>query len=263
MNMYLHELKSNRKSTIIWVAALIGSLALFLSFFPSLAHDTAQYKQVLEGYPKELRKAIGLSVDSLTTLLGFYSYIFVYIKLCGAIQAMMLGLSIVSKETREKTADFLLTKPVTRSQIITSKLLAAFTLLVITNILFSSASIFITSFVQTEDYRLKTLLLLSSTLFFLQLIFLALGAVVAVIFPKIKSVISVSLGIVFAFFIIGMISSGTDDKILRYFTPFNYFDSFYIMDHLSYEMSFIVIGFIVTILSIWISYIVFHKKDIS
>ena len=106
MNMYLHELKAYRKTTIIWNVALVGSLLLFLSFFPSLARDADEYKQLLEGYPEELRKAIGLSVDSLTSLLGYYSYIFVYLKLCGAIQAMMLGVSIVSKETREKTADF-------------------------------------------------------------------------------------------------------------------------------------------------------------
>ena len=136
MNMYLHELKAYRKSTIIWIVALIGSLALFLSFFPSLARDAEEYKHILDGYPEELRKAIGLSVDSLATILGFYSYMFVYLKLCGAIQAMMIGISIVSKETREKTADFLLTKPIARPQIITSKLLAALTLLVITNISF-------------------------------------------------------------------------------------------------------------------------------
>lgn len=263
MNMYLHELKAYRKSTIIWIVALVGSLAFFLSFFPSLARDTHDYKQILEGYPEELRKAIGLSVDSLATLLGFYSYMFVYIKLCGAIQAMMLGVSIVSKETREKTADFLLTKPVTRPQIITSKLLAALTLVVITNILFSSASILITSLVKTGDYSLKTLLMLSITLFFIQLIFLALGSAVSVIFPKIKSVISVSLGIVFAFFMIGMISSGTDDKVLRYFTPFNYFDSFYIMDHSAYETSFIIVGAMIIIAAIVTSYIVYRKKDLS
>ena len=105
--------------------------------------------------------------------------------------------------------------------------------------------------------------MLSVTLLFIQLIFLALGSAVSVIFPKIKSVISVSLGIVFVFFMIGMISSGTDDTVLRYFTPFNYFDSFYIMDHSAYETSFLVTGAIVIIVSILISYIVFLKKDLS
>ena len=235
MNMYLHELKAYRKLTLIWILALVGSLVLFLSFFPSLARDAVSYKQLLEGYPEELKKAIGLSVDSLTTILGFYAYVFVYIKLGGAIQAMTLGLSIISKETRGKTADFLLTKPITRTQIMTAKLLATVTLLVMTNVIFSSATIWITSLVTENQYNMKRLLMLSITLFFIQLIFLALGVMVAILFPKIKSVISVSLGIVFAFFMMNMISSSTDDPVLRYFTPFHYVDSMYIMNHGAYE----------------------------
>ena len=71
-------------------------------------------KKYLKDYPEPVRKALGLSVDSISSILGFYSYIFLYITLCGAIQAMNLGTSIISKEVSEKTADFLLTKPVTR-----------------------------------------------------------------------------------------------------------------------------------------------------
>ena len=103
--------------------------------------------------------------------------------------------------------------------------------------------------------------MISITLFFIQLIFLALGVIVSVIFPKIKSVISVSLGTVFAFFMLGMIASSTDDTVLRYLTPFNYFDSFYIIDHAAYETSFIVTGAIVMIVAIVTSYTVYRKKD--
>ena len=263
MNMYLHEMKVYRKSMLIWIVALVGLLLLFFSFFPSLSRDAEAYKQLLEGYPEELRKAIGLSVDSLVTMLGFYSYVFGYVKLCGAIQAMMIGTSIVSKEVREKTADFLLSKPVTRTQIITAKLLAALTLLVMTNVIFTSATVLITTLFKTEEYSLSILLMISITLFFIQLIFLALGVIVSVVFSKIKSVISVSLGTVFAFFMLGMIASSTDDTILRYLTPFNYFDSFYIIDHAAYETSFILTGAIIIIVAIATSYTVYRKKDVS
>ena len=80
--MYLHELKVYRKSTMIWIVALVGLLLLFLSFFPSLSRDAEAYKQLLEGYPEELRKAIGLSVDSLVTMLGL---LLVCVWLCKAM----------------------------------------------------------------------------------------------------------------------------------------------------------------------------------
>lgn len=262
MNMFLHELKAYRKSTIIWSISLVALVALFLSMFPSFSKDAEEFKQLLEGFPVELRKAIGLSVDSIATLLGFFSYAFLYIKLAGAIQAMNLGTSILSKEIREKTADFLLTKPVTRTQIVTSKLMAALVSLVLTNIVFISATLMIASLVAGNDFSRKTLLLVSITLFFIQIMFLVIGILISIVFPRIKSVICVSLGTVFGFFMLGMISSTTDDTGLRFLTPFNYFDSAYIVKNMAYENSFLFVEIIFIIIAVGASYYMYVKKDV-
>jgi ABC-2 type transport system permease protein len=261
MNMFLHEVKAYRKSTWVWTLSLAALVVLFLSMFPSFSKDAEEFKKLLEGFPVELRKAIGISVDSIATLLGFYSYAFLYLKLGGAIQAMNLGTSILSKETREKTADFLLTKPVTRTQVVTAKLLAAMVSLVMTNIVIASVTMMMAAFV-ANDFSKKALLLVAVTLFFIQLMFLALGFIVSVIFQKIKSVISVSLGTVFGFFMLGMISSTTGDTALRYLTPFNYFDSAYIVKNTAFEHSFLIAGITFIIAAVGASYYVYAKKDV-
>lgn len=262
MNMFLHELKACRKSTVIWTLSLVALVVLFLSMFPSFSKDAEEFKKLLEGFPVELRKAIGLSVDSIATLIGFFSYAFLYLKLAGAIQAMNLGTSILSKETREKMADFLLTKPVTRGQVVTSKLLAAFVSLVITNIMFITAIFVMASIVSEDAFNKEALFLIAISLFFLQLMFMALGIVVAAMFPRIKSVISVSLGTVFGFFMLGMISSTTEDEALRYLTPFNYFDAAYTTQHEGYETSFLITAAIFIIAAIVASYYLYSKKDV-
>jgi ABC-2 type transport system permease protein len=262
MNMFLHELKAYRKSTIIWTLSLVALAVLFLSMFPSFSKDAEEFKKLLEGFPVELRKAIGLSIDSIATLIGFFSYAFLYLKLAGAIQAMNLGTSILSKETREKTADFLLTKPVTRAQVVTSKLMAALVSLVITNIVFIAATFMMASIVVGDNFNKEALFLIAASLFLLQLIFMALGIVISVIFPGIKSVISVSLGTVFGFFMLGMISSTTEDEALRYLTPFNYFDTTYITEHASYEASFLMTGALVIMAAVIASYYLYAKKDV-
>lgn len=262
MNMFLHELKAYRQSTMIWTLALMSQVILFLSMFPSISREAEEFKKLLEGFPEALRIALGLSVESIGSILGFYSYIFLYISLVGAIQAMNLGTSIVSKEVREKTADFLLTKPVTRTKIMTSKLLAALTSLVLTNIFYLGTATIMASLVETKEYSTKIFLLLSLTLFFLQLIFLAIGITISVVVPRIKSVLPISLGTVFAFFIIGALASTTGDDALRYLTPFKYFDFTYIIQNSGYESSFMIvtIGFIV--IAIAASYYIYSKRDI-
>jgi ABC-2 type transport system permease protein len=132
MNMYLHELRAYRKSTIIWTCSMIGLLVFFLSMFPAFSRDAEEFNRLIQGYPEEVRKAFGIG-SNITSFFGFYTYIFFYIVLCGSIQAMNLGISIISKEVRQKTADFLLTKPVKRKQVVTSKLLAVLTALVLQN----------------------------------------------------------------------------------------------------------------------------------
>lgn len=262
MNILFHELKAYRNSTIIWACSMALLAVMYIFIFSSVSGDIESFKSVLQSMPEVLRKMLSIYVESISTLEGFYSFVFVYIVLCGAIQAMNLGVSIVSKEVRDKTADFLLTKPVSRERILTFKLLAALASLLITNIIYLLITIPTTLTVNT-DFNMKIFLLISFTLFFVQLIFLALGFLVSVAAGKIKSVISVSLTTVFGFFIISMLGSVIGDKAVRYISPFKYFDSTYIVKHAAYETSFIIVGIVVVIAAIAASYLVYLRKDIQ
>nr|WP_304215374.1 ABC transporter permease subunit [Fredinandcohnia onubensis] len=261
MNVFLHECRAYRKTTLIWTLSLVGMMVLFMSMFPTIAKDIEDYKKVLDGFPDAMKQALGLQVDTFGSVLGFYSYVFVYISLCGAIQAMNFGTAIVSKEVREKTADFLLTKPITRKTILTAKILAAFTSILFTSIVYLVASWLMVAAVATDEYSTKAFLLISISLFLLQVIFLAIGIFLSVYLPKIKSVLSVSLGTVFAFFIIGMLSS-SGDEYKRYLSPFKYFDSYYMIEHTSYEGAFLIVGLGIVAVAIIASYIYYTKKDI-
>lgn len=262
MNMFIHELKAYRKSTIIWTISLISIAVLFLSLFPAIARDADEFGKMMEAYPESIQKAVGFTVESISSILGYYSYVFLYIALCGAIQAMNMGISVISKEAREKTVDFLLTKPVTRKNIMTSKLLASVTLLVITNIVYIASASMIASIIAIEDFSYKIFFMISITLLFIQLIFLALGIIISVILPKIKSVVPISLGTVFTFFIISMIGSSVENDAIRYITPFQYFNTQYIIKNSNYETSYMVVGTVFIILAIAASYAIYSKKDV-
>lgn len=262
MNILVHELRAYRKSTIVWTISLIAIAALFMSFFPSFTKDTEEFRKLLEGYPAALREAFGINLDTFFSILGFYCYGLSFVTLCGAIQAMNLGTSIVSKEVREKTADFLFTKPVTRTAVLTNKLLAVLISIVITNIFYIAAATLLACQVAAEDFDVGIFVLLSLTVLLTQLIFLGIGIIVSVIFQKIKSVLTVSLATVFAFYFLGMFSSTSGDEVKRYLSPFKYFDTAYIMEQSKYEASFLITGAGFIIIAIGISYFIFAKKDI-
>ena len=262
MNIYLHEWRSIRKSTLIWSGSLIAVMLLFLSMFSGISADADQFRTLLNGYPESVRDALGISIDSIATLLGFYSFVSTYILLCSAIQAMNLGIVILSKEAREKTADFLLTKPVTRHRILTAKLLAAVTSLVATNIVYLLAASMMVQNIKDSSFHWGPFLLIFASTFIVQLMFLSLGIILSVLIPKIRSVLSVSLGTVFGLFAIGMLGSVLGDEAVRYITPFKYFAPAYIIEYSAYEFSFIVVAILFVIAACTASYVIYEKKDI-
>lgn len=262
MNIYLHELRTYRKSTITWTIALVMFSILFISMYPVLADDAKVFDQILGAFPEEFVKALGLSTLNLSTVLGFYSFVFAYVMLIGTIQAMNLGTSILSVEIREKTADFLLVKPVKRSKIVTSKLLAVLTSIIITDIIFTIAAKIMFDIVKTSDYEMKIFILITLTLFITQLVFIGLGMFVSVLFKKLKTVLPISLGFVFGFFIIDMLNETLDDVKLSYLTPFSYFNLEKIIETGKYDNNYLILSFILTFLLIGLSYVIYQKKDI-
>jgi len=262
MNMYLYELKAYRNATMIWTASMTGFVLLMMAMYPSFAGDAEAFMDVLASMPESVVQAIGIQIDSIASLLGYYSYIFLYVSLCGAIQAMHLGSSILSKETREKTADFLLAKPVTRGAILISKALAALTLLLATNIVYFGAASLIASSVALEPYDYGAFALISLSLLLLQLIFLAIGIAAAMLLPRMKTVLPVTLGTVFAFFVLTFIGSSSGDGKLRYVTPFHYFDRAYIIQHGSYETGFVAASLAIIAVCLLFGYLRYRSRDV-
>ncbi len=262
MNMFLHELRSYRKTTAVWTASLVAVSVLFIAMYAAIRPDLNEFKTYIENMPVGMRMAFGISPKYITTLEGFYSFSFVFVVLFGAIQAMHLGTSIISKEVRDKTADFLLTKPVTRKSIITAKLLAALSCIIITNAVYLPVTTIAASTVKVNSSSMTKFFMISITMLFVQIIFLSIGFMISAAAPKIRSVISVSLSIVFGFYIIGMLGAVIGEEAVRYLSPLKYFDVMYIIKNTSYEASFAALGGIIAIISIIAGYNLYLKKDI-
>lgn len=262
MNIYLQEFKSIRKSLIIWTCSIVALAALYLGIYPEVSQDMESFRKLFEAYPKEVLSMLGVDINLLTSFLGFYSMIFTFVVICGAIQAMNLGLTVLSRESRERTADFLLVKPVTRSTIVTSKLLAAFTALLVTNIVFCGGTTLFAHAFGVGNYDEKLFFMINLTLFFIQIIFFALGVFISVFFNKLKSVLPISLGLVFGLYMIGALLVTDKEDAVRYVIPFKYYDTIHIIKNASYETTYLVLSAVIIAITVIASYIIYNRKDI-
>ncbi|NLI21270.1 MAG: ABC transporter permease subunit [Clostridiales bacterium] len=263
MSIFLHELRFYRRNTAIWTASLCAGTALLFSMFPAFAGNTQALEDVLRNYPDVVQKAFGLSPETIGTVPGFYSFIVTFLMLCGAVQAISLGISVLSKEIAGKTADFLLTRPLTRGRVLTAKLLAVLCCVAATSAVSIGATFAMAFSVKDAAFDLGPFVLMALSFFWVQLIFLALGFLIGAAAPKIRSVLPISLSTVFGLFIVGMVAAALDQKDLYYLSPFKYFDTVGILQTSAYQTSFVVTAAAVTALAVCAGYAVYGRRDIQ
>jgi ABC-2 type transport system permease protein len=262
-NIYLHEFRARLKSVIIWSLSLVAILFFVFSIFPTFAKEADLMNQMMEKLPAALLAAFGLDKTNLASVLGFYGFAFIFVQLCLAIQAANYGFGLVSIEESELTADFLLSKPVSRAQILTSKLLAALSSLVITNLVLWAASFAaILIFRGNRDFDPATLALVLASALIFQLFFLSVGLVVSLLVRRVRNVTPYSLGLGFGTYVLSAFSGVFGDVKLEYITPFKHLAPNYIILHQAYDTPLVLLNVMVTLVSLAVSYWLYLRRDI-
>jgi ABC-2 type transport system permease protein len=262
-NIYRHEFLTRLKSVIIWSIALIAIIFAFFSIFPSFANQAALLNEMMAKFPPELLAAFGLNGGNMSSVMGFFGLIFLFTQICLAIQAGNYGFGLVSIEETELTADFLISKPVSRTQILTSKLLAALTSLTITNlVVWASSFAAITLFRNGHDYEKLPLVLLLVSIVIFQLFFLSVGLIISLLVKRVRSVTPYSLGLGFGMYVLGAFSGVQGVSILEFITPFKHFDPNYIVQHRAYNTPLVLLNVAVIVVSLAASYWLYIRRDI-
>jgi ABC-2 type transport system permease protein len=263
MNIFRHEFKTSLRSLIVWSAAMVAVILIFESLFSSFALQSEQINEMMDKFPPQLLAAFGLSGTDLSTVLGFFAFTFLFVQICLAIQASNYGFSLVSVEEREWTADFILTKPVKRTRVLNSKLLAALSGLAITDLVVWAASFgFINIFRADKPYDAGILMLMMLSIVPFQLFFFAVGLVVSLLVKKIRSVIPFSMGLAFGMYLLSAFSDTLGTGVLEKITPFKHFDPNYLIQRGNFNPALVLVSISLIVISLAGSYILYEKRDI-
>ena len=134
MNLLLRELRANLKSLLIWSAIMAGLIYMGMIKYSAFAKTGGAVNSLFDQMPQPMLTVLGIVPGTdLTTVAVFYSIFFLYFSLLAAIHAVMLGTIIIAKEERDKTADFLFVKPITRHHAIRIKVIAAMIQIIVLN----------------------------------------------------------------------------------------------------------------------------------
>lgn len=262
MNIFLRELKANVKSLIIWSVIIALLIMIAVSKFSAFAGDP-EMLAILDTIPPAMMDALSMNSFNLTTLTGFYGIMFIYFSLLGAMSGAMWGSDIISKEERDKTVEFSLVLPVSRSRVITAKALAA--------LVNSAAFVLITwviSIVAVQSYSpdqgfYDFLTLEMQAMFMLELLFLAVGLLLGCAMKRYKLAGSTAVSIILVTYFMSIISAMQEDlDFLKYFTPFKYFDSGELYRTGQLDSTFLLITLAIIVVSVAGAYLTYNRRDL-
>ena len=226
MNIFLRELRAGKKSLIIWSVCMILLVASGMAKYTAYSGAGQSMTELLSKIPYSLRVLLGMSGFDMTTVMGFYAMLYVYLLPAAAIHAVLAGAGAIAAEERDKTAEFLFTRPVSRLSAVTQKLLYALTAAIVLNLVTLFSSLGMVAHYNTTADASGAILRLMTAMFLNQLIFLSLGAAVAALMRRPRSAGALSSGILLAAFVFAkFIDLIKAPGILRLLTPFKYFDT--------------------------------------
>jgi ABC-2 type transport system permease protein len=265
MIVLYRELRKAQKALWIWFAVLGGLILMMLSMYPEFSKSTESINELLESYPEALKSAFNMDQLGFETVIGFYAIEgYLFATLFGSIFAVMLAANIVVKEESDKTAEFLLAKPITRKEVITEKLLAVFLAITEFNLLLSLITFIGFNIGSDEAIDTAVFILICIGPFLLHLTFASIAFLISTIMKKSRNIISISLGIVFITYFLNILSSISDKlEFIKYVSPFEYVDAAALINDQAISSIYLVIMAVIIGLTVTLSYNVYQKKDIA
>lgn len=263
MNLFIQEFKMSVKSLITWCSGVMIFLGIIATKSTGITGDSSSdMTNIISNMPKSLQTIFGLGEVDLSKTIGIFAITLLYISLILAFHASSLGNLCFSREERDKTFEFLYVKGMSRFSILGVKILVSLIQILILNILTYIFSVIIIRITLSENIA-KDFLPMMMGVFFIQLIFFSIGLLLSFLLKDSKKSGSLSFAVVIVCFLFTMFSDISEKAhVLRYITPFKYFDG---KEILSNGLNFIYIGICIILSILFISYscILHNKRDLS
>lgn len=260
MTMVKHEINQGKLSFLIWTASVGMLLAVCVFLYPEMKGEMEGVSELFASMGS-FTAAFGMDKLNFGTLIGYYAVECGNILgLGGGFYAALCGAGILSKEEKERTAEFLLVHPVSRSRIVTEKLIAVFLQITAMNLLIYALAAGSMAAIG-EDIPWKELNLLHLAYYLMQL---EIGGVCFGIsaFMR-KGTLGAGLGLAAMLYCLNLVANIADAaSFLKYITPFGYCDGADIVSEGSLDGALVAVGALIGVAGIAAAYLKYTKKDI-
>ncbi len=264
-NLFLKEMKKNAFSLMIWMTVITFLIVLTMSVYRTFLENQSKIAGMLSIVPKGALEFKGISnFNDLLSILGFYSVNnIIYMMVLGSIFSIVLSSNILLKEEYDKTAEYLLTRPLSRSDIFLSKLAVALLNVFLLNIVTALAGFICMELFKKSPFSIKAFIILSVYTLLLNILFGAIGLFMSTLVKRAKPITTLSIGLVLFFYFVYTLSKITPNASnIGYLSPFSFANVAAISPSYSLDLWDLAYFIGISLLLTGLSYRIYLRKDI-
>ncbi len=261
--MIKKELKASYKSLLIWSVVIMGLFLLVFLIYPTLIDkmDPALMDSYLELLPKEMLQTMNFDLVDIMSAFGWFkSEGVIMILLIGGMYASLLGGGLLLNEESEGSINYLLSKPISREKIFINKLISGFILL--TSFILLTFVFIFWGYELTAPYDFNLLVLMYLNMALVLYVIYTISFFISTFFRNNKIMVTISIGMVFFFYIINVVGGLSDDfSWISNLSVFSLIPVRDIIQTSKLDILRLVVGFLISILMILLAKHRFKEKD--
>lgn len=261
MILFRHEMKRGRLAFLIWTLGIASMIIVCMVLYPEMKQQMDEVTEMFSNMGG-FTAAFGMNQVNFGEVMGFYAVECGNILgLGGAFYAALLGIMALSKEEKEHTAEFLLTHPVSRLQIVVEKWLACIVQLLLMNGIIVAISV--TSFAAIgEDMEEKAFVILHLAFLVMQLEIMSVCFGISAFIRG--SGMGAGIGLATVLYFLNIIRNISEKaEGLKYVTPFAYADASDIVADVAVDEKLLMLGVVYGVIGVLAAVIYYRRKDIS
>lgn len=229
MNIYLFEMRCLFKSLVGWCVGLCAFIAVYLSMYPMFESTGFDIAGLFARFPPALQSLFGMSGMDTRFYAGYLPFPIKLAEELAAIAGLVVGAFAVTHDHRQKCADFLFSKPVSRARVLLAKAGAVATfgaVLVCVLAVFLVAMAIAVAPGERLPFGCALALALIPGLMFL--LYASVGILIGTVWPGIRGTVAIGVGAMFFFEIVlsvvKIITKNPDGVLARILVPVCAFD---------------------------------------
>ncbi len=261
MAIFKNEMKLGRVALCVWSLTIAFLMMVCVLIYPEMKTQMGQISDTFAQLGA-FSQAFGMDKINFGEFVGFFGVeCGNVLGLGGAFFAALLGVSALSKEEQNHTAEFLLTHPVSRVKVVAYKLVAAVCQILLLNIIVALIT-FISIVIIGEKPDYDVIILMMAAYLIMQLETLAVCFAISAFIKG--GGFGIGLGMAAVFYFLNIIANLTDSmKPLKYITPFGYTEGADIIASKALDVKYLVAGIVITVIGVIVAFVKYCRKDVA